>query len=780
MTLPAIFIDSGFTWADLGVILLIIVALKLVYLGLCFAFPVTLLRPLFWVLTRTVYRLRAHGRPHIPKSGPVLLVANHVSFVDWMLIWVACPRPVRFLASASHSRNRLVGLMLRAVRVISIDDLGGGPRALVKALREAAAVLDNGEVLCVFAEGQLTRNGNMLPFHRGFERIAKLTKRDDVTLIPTHLSQVWGSVFSYRNGPPLRKLPHRLPMPVAVGFGAPVPADSSAWRVRMKVQEVSAGVAIAESAGLTPPHRRFVRVAARRPFAKFCHDATPGLERELTYGRALAGAMCLHDWLRPRVEGESHVALWLPTGSAGAIANIALSLLKKVTVNLNYTAGDASVVSAAKQVGLKFVVTSHKFVGVKPCPLGDGFERIHLEDARAAITKRRQLAAFAKVLLLPGWVLDRWVLGLGGHSVDDDATIIFSSGSTAEPKGVVLTHRNIAANSESVVTAVEFTRADRLFGTLPFFHSFGYTIALWAFTQVGGTAIYFPDPRQSREVGKIAAELKPTIMISTATFLRFYTRRCDAGDFASLKLLACGAEKLPPPVADAFADKFAVRPVEAYGTTELSPAVAISIPDREVNGVRQVGTKAGSPGQPLPGIAVKAVDPDTGEDKDVDQQGLIYVKGANLMRGYWNKPELTERSVIDGWYNTGDMGYIDEDGFLFLTGRLARFAKIGGEMVPLEKVEQALHDAAGTADRVFAVTSVPCEKRGERIVVLHRPGLPEGGSAKDVCRKLRESDLPSLWHPAERDFHTVEEMPVLGSGKLDIKEVNRLARAAAG
>lgn len=728
---------------------------------------------MFWLITHSIYRLRVHGREHIPPTGPVLLVCNHVSFIDWMLVWVACPRPVRFLASASHNRNPILAVVLRMVRVISIDDLGGGPRALAASLRQSAKVLDAGEVLCVFAEGQLTRNGNMLPFHRGFERIAKLTKAESVVIIPSYLARIWGSIFSYHGGRAFWKWPRQLPFPVGVGFGKPLPATTSAAQTRQAVQEVSADMAIAESYQLRPPHRQFVRMAARYPLAQAVIDNSTGEERILNYGKLYAGSVCLRGWLQDKLGDSPYVGVWLPTSLGGALTNIALGMLGKISVNLNYTAGESAIASSVRQTGLKVVITSKKFVHRMRFPIGEQVQCIYLEDSLRVITRWQRLRSYLAAILLPGWMLDRWVLGLHRHQITDLATVIFSSGSTAEPKGILLSHRNLAANLESLVSAIDLQKSDRLFGTLPFFHCFGYTLTVWGHLQVGASVVYWPDPRQAREVGENASKYQPTIMISTATFLRFYIKRCEADAFRSLRILACGAEKLPPAVAEEFANKFGLWPVEGYGTTELTPVVAVNVPDREVNGLKQVGNKIGTIGQPIPGVAAQIRDPETEEPLPIGSEGLLWIKGPNVMEGYLHQPEKTAEVVRDGWYNTGDMGFIDADGFITLTGRLSRFAKVGGEMVPLEKVEEEFHAALETTDRVLALASVPDEKRGERIVVLH---LALSKSPRELAQQLSERGLPNLWIPSERDYFPIDEMPVLGSGKLDIKEVQRQAK----
>jgi acyl-[acyl-carrier-protein]-phospholipid O-acyltransferase/long-chain-fatty-acid--[acyl-carrier-protein] ligase len=749
------------------------------YFAVTWVFP-PLLRPFFRLIVAILWPTKVLGLENIPKSGGALLVSNHVSYIDWMLIFAAAPRWPRIIVWKGYRRNPVILFFITWVRTIPIEGRKVAPSEVNKAFSRAKQALENGELVCIFAEGRLTRTSFMRPFHRGFEL---LEKKIQVPIIPVSLCNVWGSVFSYRRGRTVWKWPEQLRKRVAVGFGKPLPPDTPAWKVRMAIQQLSAECANHANHWSVPVHRRFVRQAARHPFRSCFID--PATKRELNYGKALAGAMCLSNWLRPQLGPEPMVGIWLPSSLGGALANIVLALNGKTSVNLNYTSSKESVLSAVRQTGMKQILTSRLFLhrmrldilAHEGPPDSEHVQLIYLEDAGKFITKRQQLLAFLKVLLLPGVVLERPILRLGRHSLDDLATVIFTSGSTGEPKGVVLSHRNIATNAESMIQAVDFTEKDRILGCLPFFHSFGYTVTLWAPIQVGGSVVYWPDPRQAKEIGELCKKYQCTIMVTTATFLRFYLKRSGPDDFKSVRMLFCGAEKLPPSLAEEFHRKFGVWPLEGYGCTELSPVASANIPDREVKGVKQVGNKVGTVGQPLPGIAAKIVDPGTWEEMPIGHDGMVLVTGANVMVGYLNKPELTKEVIRDGWYVTGDMGHMDEDGFITLTGRLSRFAKIGGEMVPLQKVEDELHEALGSTDKVAAVTSVPDAAKGERVVIVH---VAMGIEPREACQKLAERKLPNLWLPKERDFISVPELPLLGSGKVDLKRVKQIALEKAG
>jgi acyl-[acyl-carrier-protein]-phospholipid O-acyltransferase / long-chain-fatty-acid--[acyl-carrier-protein] ligase len=749
---------------------LLLAGLAAAYLLLLILRPYAAVKLALLAVTRSVLWIRSEGRSNVPAKGPAVLVCNPLSYLGWLLILTACPRRVRFLILAGWTVQGVPGWLLR--RVGAITPAGSDAGAIDRAITAAGEALARGEVVCLFAEGCRLADGAVVPLSRVFDRV---TARTSVPIVPVCVQQPQASLFGIHGGKFVRHLPPEFPSPAWVRFGAPLPAGTPAATARQEMQELGARLAVSRRGSRLPVHRRFVRMAARHPFRVCWIDSTaPG--QDMNYAKAYVGSVCLAALLRPTLGETPMVAIWLPPGRGGALANVALALLGKVSVNLNYTSSADGIRSALRQCGCKVVLTARKFTARLALDPGPGVELIYLDDLLPKLTKGMKSRALLAVILLPGWLLER-LLGLSRHSTDDVATVIFSSGSTGEPKGVQLTHDNVAANVESIVQAVTLGPTDRMLGVLPFFHSFGYTVTLWAPLQVGAAGVYHADPRQAREIGELCKKNRCTIYLSTATFLRFCLKKCDPDDFRSIRGLVCGAEKLPPGLAEEFFCRFGVMPLEGYGCTELSPVVATNLPDQVCAGLTQTHNRTGTVGAPLPGIAARAVDPDTREVLPPGEEGMLVVTGANVMKGYLNKPDLTAAVMVDGWYITGDMARIDAEGHITITGRLSRFAKVAGEMVPLEKIEEALHDALGTSERVCVVACVPDESRGERVVVLYvvEAFLVFDLTLRQWSQKLSAHGLPNLWVPGERDFHAVPELPVLGSGKVNLKGVKDLA-----
>jgi len=719
--------------------------------------PEWFLRLVLWIATNTVYRITVVGRDNIPEKGGALFVCNHMSFVDALLLIASTDRPIRFLIFKGIYDLPLVKPWARMMKAIPISS-DQRPREMIRSLRIASEALQADEVVCIFAEGQITRTGQLLPFRRGFERIMKGIS---VPIVPVNLDGVWGSIFSFDRGRFLWKTPRQIPYSVTVSFGTPMAANSTAAEVRRAVQELQSEAFSLRKQSMTTLDASFVHSARLHPMRFMMAD---GRTPKVRFGSALIKTVFLARRLRKYWAGQEMVGILLPPSVGGALVNYAASLLSVVPVNFNYTANNEVLASCARQCQLQTVVTSQAFLERFPKLEVPG-KALLLEDIASNPKLSEKVTALAFAIALPY----RWLKSSVGARcclLDDLATVIFSSGSTGDPKGVMLTHYNIASNIAQVSQVFMLDRRDKVLGILPFFHSFGFMAALWMPAVEGIGVVFHPNPLDAKAISELVGKYGLTFLIATPTFLQAYMRRCSPEQFGSLQYVLVGAEKLPERLALAFEDTFGIRPLEGYGCTECSPVVAVNGRDFRAAGFRQVGARRGSIGHPLPGVSVRIADLDNGQPVPNGKPGLLLVKGPNVMKGYLGRPDKTAEVLHNGWYTTGDVATQEDDGFITITDRLSRFSKIGGEMVPHIKIEEKLHELAGATEQMFAVTSVPDEKKGERIVVLHKMSDEK---IAPVLEKLAQCDLPPLWKPRPNQFFQIPELPYLGSGKLDLR-----------
>jgi len=733
--------------------------------------PQATIRFFVWLLSRFVYRVRTYGIENIPERGPALLVANHVSWIDGVLILLASSRPIRMVAYADYVQGRFARWLSNLFGIIPIR-AGDGPRALVQSLNTARNALLSGQLVCIFAEGKISRTGQLQKFERGMLRILHNT---DAPVVPVCLDELWGSIFSYERGRFIWKKPKYWPYPVSISFGQLVPNVDNVDVVRNAVLQLNTQSVLLRKERSMIPARRFIR-QCRLAWNRTKVADSAGTQ--LTGGKLLIGSLAFHAILTKKVlrPDSDYVGLLLPPSVGGVLANTALTLAGKVTVNLNYTLTEDVVNYCIREAGIKQVLTSRAFMEKRPMKLDA--ELVFFDDLKTQIKGTDKARAFALAKLMPIGLLSRW-LGLNRIKADDPFTVIFTSGSTGEPKGVVLSQHNIASNVDAVNELMRLTAKDRLLGALPLFHSFGFTVTMWLPLSADPSVVFHFNPLDARTVGSLSEKHRCTILTATPTFLRSYLKRCSVEEMKSVNLVIVGAEKLPEELRIAYNEKFGVEPTEGYGTTEMSPVASFNIPDSRMGADAKidVGTKHGSVGRVIPGSSAAVFDPETGAMLGVNQEGLLKIKGPNIMLGYLNQPEKTAELIQDGWYNSGDMGVIDEDGFIHITGRMSRFSKIGGEMVPHILVEQEIakileEDQGDEYEMQCAVTAVPDPKKGERLIVLHKPMKK---SAREVTDRLQKAGLPNLFIPSQDSFIEVDKIPMLGTGKLDLRGVKNLA-----
>lgn len=731
--------------------------------------PMALVRLVNWIIAHSIYNLRVVGAENVPEEGGALITANHISFVDAVFILACLKRPVRFIMNKQMYELPIINTLCRALRVIPIDQ-GGGPKAIVAALNEARAAIEHGELVCIFPEGHLTRTGNMLPFQKGFEFIMK---DQGAPIIPLYLDNVWGSVFSFHQGKYFWKMPRATRYPVSLLFGKPLPALAKVPEVRLAVQELGAEANMMRGVYRQKLHLSFIDEVRRHTFC-FCMADSTGMR--LRYFEVLAGALLMSRTIFPTFrrpkETNEMVGILLPSSCMAAMANLAVAYAGKVPVNLNFTLSAEAFDSCIKQCNMKTIITARAFL--KKLGMLERPGMVFLEDLADEAPVARKIFLAVSAIILPSGLLRLLFVEGDKKNVDDVATVIFSSGSTGDPKGVMLSHANIFSNIESFYQLFDIRHDDVVMAALPFFHSFGFTAGLCFPIGTGMGVVYHGNPVDATTIGKLTEKYKATTLMGTPTFMSAYVRKCTPEQFKTVKRAVVGAEKLKEPLARAFYEKFKVMPFEGYGATELSPIVTVGFPGyaNENTLEHQIGHKAGKVGHPIPGVAVKVVDPDSFATKGIDEEGLLLVKGANVMKGYLNNPEKTAEVIKDGWYITGDMAAIDADGFVKITDRLSRFSKIGGEMVPHIKIEENIMEILGAVDTVVAVTAAADEKKGERLVVLYAIDM----DVASVCEGLANKGLPNLWIPKKESFFHVEQIPVLGTGKVDLKKVKVMAQ----
>jgi acyl-[acyl-carrier-protein]-phospholipid O-acyltransferase/long-chain-fatty-acid--[acyl-carrier-protein] ligase len=715
------------------------------------------------LIGRLVYRVDAHGAGHLPEGG-FLLVPNHITWIDAIVLQIACPRPIRFLVDRDIYAHPALNWLFRIFRAIPISS-----RHAKEAIRASVECLQAGDVVCIFPEGQLTRSGTLLRLQRGFEKIAE---HAGAPVVPVWMDQLWGSVFSFHGGRYFGKIPRQIPYPVTVAFGRPIPPDKAAIAL-LREQLLILGEWCYQRRPILQGHlaEACIRGLKRRQFDPAVTDAIDG--SVTSRGTVLAAAITLSRYFAKHCPSK-RVAIVLPPGRAAVVVNAALMLASKVPVNLNFTAGRAATEAAIRIANITEVVTAG--LVIKRLPDFPWPERtLRIEEILPPLKKE---IIFWRILVFLPWRLLATILGTPIKGDHNEAVILFTSGSAGEPKAVVLSHRNILGNVSQFSSMLDLHREDAILGNLPFFHSFGCTVTLWYPLIEGIRLVTHPNPLETAKNAEVIEKHKVTLLISTPTFLRSYLRKVEPPQIASLKLVVTGAEKLPAELATAFEARFGKQVEQGYGLTETSPVVSVNLPDpkkfRPGDSV-QPASRFGSAGKLAPGIAAQIRDPETGDLLSLHDTGMLWLRGPNIFEGYLNDPTRTAAVLKDGWFKTGDLGRFDEDGFLYIEGRLSRFSKIGGEMVPHQTLETKIREVLkfSQEENSIVVTGVPDEAKGEALVVLTTVEI----DAPNLRNALGAIGIPNLWIP--RRILKVETIPTLASGKLDLKACRELALTAS-
>ena len=732
--------------------------------------PRFVIRMLMKILLGTLYRLRIFGRERIPESGPALIVSNSASFVDIFFISACTTRPVWFMMHESFFRNRFMRPFYKAAGFLEVPS--GKPKRMQRLLERTRQLLADGEVVCVFPEGDITRNGLMSEFKDGLTFL--LPEGVDVPILPLRIGMTWGSIFSCYYGKFKLRLPTELPHPATVTIGKAVPRDISAYELRILLTELGAETELVPGPQERPFHSQFTFIAKRFPMMHQVIEYGPdGHHASMRNRKLLVQAIILSRYLR-RIAGEEtpYIGMMLPNGIDAVLSLLAIQYSDRIPAVLNYTASPEAIRAMVRKTRLKYLLTSRKFV--ESAQLEILPEMIFLEDILPGILIQpiKLFWGIASVIL-DSRVLMKLISPVSWQDVNRCAIVIFSSGSTGIPKGIMLSHHNITCNASSVISIIGWTRKDCILGNLPIFHSFGTNVCLWLPLISGCRTVLVPNPLDAYTVGRALREQRITVMMATPGFLQTYMRRCKPEDFKSLRLVVAGAEKLRSDIAARFQRTTGLEIVEGYGCTELSPVVSFNL----ANSILDLGlvvAKLGSIGQAIPGICVKIVDPVTFQLRPEDTDGLLIVKGANVMLGYLDDPEKTAEVIRDGWYITGDIARMNRNGAISITGRISRFTKIAGEMIPHELVEREINNILRPDRQVIAVAGGPDPRRGERLIVFYSDR--EIVKPEELVKQLRSADIPNLWIPKPENFVWIEQIPQLGSGKLDLARLAALAK----
>jgi len=711
-----------------------------------------------------LYRVRVIGRENVPVKGGVLILPNHLSYIDVVLIQMACRRRLRFVAYEQLCHNWFFDLVIRlsGAIVISQRNTLTGTRRIIKALKA-------GEAVCVFPEGEISRTGQLMEIRRGFEVVAR---KANVPVIPVAHDGIWGSVFTFSGNRYLLKSPRLMPTHICVCFGSPLsPESAGTARVRKELLDLGANAFNERPVLRRNLGREVVRSLAKRPRHVEIIDRTAE-RREVTAGRLLAVASALSKRFRATIS-DKRVGIVLPPGAGGTIANLAVLCAGKIPVNLNFTAGRTAVEASMDLAEIKTVITAEavitKFPGF-PWP-----ERtLDLRSEIAATGKAKILLWLIAIRSLPNQLIPI-LLGLPHYGGDQEVNLLFTSGSSGEPKGVVLTHRNLLANCWQISSLSILPNTATVLACLPLFHSIGSTVTLWYMMLRGCRVVTVPSPLDTRKIVDGISEESATVLIGAPSFLRPLLKKAESAELRSLELVVSGAEKMPLELYDAFVERFHIEILQGYGLTETTPVTNVNQPDPPITTAtaeHQHGKRLGSVGRMMPGLTARIIDPDTKDELPLTEIGMLLLRGANVFGGYLHDEAKTSAAFHDGWLVTGDLARFDEAGFLHIEGRLSRFAKMAGEMVPLETVEQKLADGFGW-DQLEApklvMISVPDPTRGEAIALLTTQDV-NGDAVRDT---LITAGLPNLWVP--KIVIRVDNIPMLGTGKIDYKTCRELA-----
>lgn len=767
--------------------------------------PFSLVRLLVTLAFFQRYRLIVEGFKNFPERGGVLLLGNHISFIDWAIVQMALPRKVFFMMERSIYSRWYIKIFLDRFGVIPVSN------ANVKgALGVAAQRLKEGKVVCIFPEGSISRHGHLNEFKSGFEIVARNLQENDACILPFYIRGLWGSSFSRSDEQFQLRYRSIAKRKIAIAFGVKMPIHSTKESVKAKVFELSFKAWESQCRALPSIDKAWIESAKKYGSKVALVDSMSG---SFSYYKLLALSLAISKEVAKnsksiknqneiKIDSNSsfanagldkeRIGIVLPASLASTLCNFSLLLANKIVINLNFTSPPKHFELAIQKAQITQIYTSKQFIeklkgkGIK-LTFPKNVSVYYMEDVVGALKARKiKLVGYMVIsYIAPAFLLK----ALFTQKIDNTevATILFSSGSEGIPKGVMLNHFNIMGNIYQCIDALSIKGTDVVLSSLPPFHAFGLTVTTFLPLIAGIPSITCPDPTDSVSVAKAVARNKITIMCATSSFLGIYARnpKLEGIMFESLRLVVAGAERLKDEVRQNFTQKFNKPIYEGYGATETTPVASVNLPTciDEVYWELHKANKIGSVGLPLPGTAVRIVNPETLNELPIGESGLVLIGGHQVMVGYLDDEKRTKDVILDSdgirWYKSGDKGYVDEDGFLHIVDRYARFAKIGGEMVSLGALESQIANIMRNTEfdnSPFAAINVPDLKKGEAVVLLIENKEGDTERIRRFIERVRKSeDISALYKPAK--YFGVEKLPILGSGKLDLNAAKAMANA---
>jgi len=634
---------------------------------------------LSYILSRR-YRINIQGMKNIPSCRGVLLLGNHISWIDWAVIQIVCPRPVKFVMHKRIYERCFLTWFFKLFACTPLEH-GVGSR---DSLNKVAELLNAGKMVCLFPEGKLSRTGHLGEFQRGYESATELCS-EDVVILPFYLRGLWGSQFSQSSSALKRQSYTGRKRDIVVAFGEPMNRTTTADVLKRRVFDLSVSSWQTHTATFPTLAHAWIETVKRRSNEMAIADTS---SRSLSAIRVLTTAIAFARRVK-RLSPESNIGILVPTSAGGAIANMAALMLGKTIVNLNYSTSTIALKSALALAEVKTIYTSKKFLqrlqahGIDFSETLASHNILYLEEIQTKISTFESAGTLALVRLLPTYLLKK--LFCRAQHADKTAAILLSSDHQGATVGVGLSHTNVMSSLKQIADVLNMEDNDVLMASLPLFHPFGLTTQFLPLIE-GLPMVCHPDPSDVVEIAKMVARYQATIMCGTPTYLRLYAPNTKVHPLMleSLRFVISGAEKLNPDVRLAFKSKFNKVILEGYGTPETPSVVSLNLPDSlDLNCWKaQLGGKVGSVGMPLPGTSFKIVDPESWQERPTGKAGMILIGGSQVMQGYLGDTQKTEEviKVIDKerWYITGEKGYLDSDGYLIIIGRYPHNAKLSG------------------------------------------------------------------------------------------------------